>query len=96
MTCNLLKYGQKTVHLALGRNGVNVLQNSSVVTYGKPNHVMINVPLSVSSSDITEAKLTFSGGSIKSSIKFDSTTSVALIQTDRGMYAEKEDGCFLL
>lgn len=56
--------------------------------------MMINVPLSLSSSDITEAKLTFSGGSIKSSIKFDSTTSVALIQTDRGMYAEKEDGCF--
>lgn len=37
----------------------------------------------------------FSGGLIKLFIKFDFIMFVVFIQIDRGMYVEKEDGCFL-
>lgn len=38
------------------------------------------------------AKLSYNGGSIWSPIKYDPVTCLVFIQTDRGMYAEKEEG----
>lgn len=91
VTCNLGKSGQVTVNLTLARNGVNVLQNTSVITYGQQNSVRINVPPSLTYSDISMAKLSYNGGSIWSPIKYDPVTCLVFIQTDRGMYAEKEE-----
>lgn len=91
VTCNLVQSGQVTVNLTLARNGVNVLQNTSVITYGQQNSVRINVPPSLTYSDISMAKLSYNGGSIWSPIKYDPVTCLVFIQTDRGMYAEKEE-----
>lgn len=91
VSCNLLKSGQKTVNLTLTRDGVDVLQNSSVVTFGKQSYVMVNVPTNLTFSDIIMAKLKYSGGSIWSPLRFDPATSLVFIQTDRKMYAEKEE-----
>lgn len=43
-------------------------------------------------SDINMAKLKYSGGSIWSPLQFDPATTLVFIQTDRKMYAEKEEG----
>nr|XP_022297412.1 CD109 antigen-like [Crassostrea virginica] len=91
VTCNLLRNGQKQVQLSLLAKGMEVLQNSSVVTHGKQSSIIINVPPRLSSFDISMAKLTYGSESILSPIEYDPVTCLIFIQTDRGIYAEKEE-----
>uniref|UniRef100_K1RG55 Uncharacterized protein n=1 Tax=Magallana gigas TaxID=29159 RepID=K1RG55_MAGGI len=57
----------------------------------KQNYVIIDVPTNLTFSDINMAKLKYSGGSIWSPLQFDPVTTLVFIQTDRKMYAEKEE-----
>lgn len=50
------------------------------------------MPTNLKFSDIDMAKLKYSGGSIWSPLQFDPVTTLVFIQTDRKMYAEKEEG----